>query len=69
VLFSPALQEMLSARNNNALQQFGDGVTSAMADFSTDLFLNITEFNWGGYAFLTALLVFTAASALYQLRL
>jgi hypothetical protein len=69
VLLFPTLQDMLSAHNNNALQQLGDGVTSAMADFSADLFLNIAEFHWGGFAFLTALLVFTVASTLYQVKL
>lgn len=69
VLLFPALEDAMRARNNNALQHLGDGVTSAMADFSADLFLNIAEFNWGGFAFLLALLVFTFATLAYQFRL
>lgn len=68
VLLFPAIEDAVRARTNNSFQQLGDGVTSAMADFSADLFLNITEFHWGGLVFLLALLVFTVASVAYQVR-
>jgi len=40
-----------------------------MADFTADLFLNITDFHWGGLVFLLALLAFTLSSVLYQWKL
>ena len=39
-----------------------------MIDFSTDLFMNIAEFHWGGLVFLVSLLVFTLAALLYLVR-
>jgi len=68
VLLFPAIEAVLRDRNSNALQQLGDGVTSAMIDFSTDLFMNIAEFHWGGLVFLVSLLVFTLAALLYLVR-
>ena len=68
VLLFPAIEDVLRERNSNALQQLGDGVTSAMTDFSTDLFMNIAEFHWGGLVFLVSLLVFTLTGLLYLFR-
>ena len=68
VLLFPAIEKMLSAQNSNALQKLGDGVTSAMTDFSADLFMNIAEFHWGGLVFLVSLLVFTVAGIVYPFR-
>jgi len=69
VLLFPALRDFLRSRNASSLQQLGNGVSSAMADFTADLFLNITDFHWGGLVFLLALLAFTLSSVLYQWRL
>lgn len=69
VLLFPALRDALRSRNASSLQQLGNGVSSAMSDFTADLFLNIADFHWGGLVFLLALLAFTLSSVLYQLKL
>jgi len=69
VLLYPALRDLLNERNRGAIRRLGDGMTQAMADFSADLFLNITEFEWGGLLLIVALLVFSASSIVYQFRL
>jgi hypothetical protein len=69
VLLFPAFRDFLRSRNASSLQQLGNGVSSAMADFTADLFLNITDFHWGGLVFLLALLAFTLSSVLYQWKL
>ena len=65
VLLFPAAREALQSSNASALERIGNNVTAAMSDFSTDLFLKIAEFHWGGFVFLAALLLFSSGSILY----
>jgi len=68
VLLYPTLQSYTQSTNQSVLNQIGNDVTAAMVDFSADLFLNITEYHWGGFVFLFALLAFTLAGILFRLK-
>ena len=69
VLLYPALESMLESTNDSVLGKLGNQVTSAMSDFAADLFLNITDFHWGGFVFLLALASFTLCGILYRIRI
>lgn len=68
VLLFPAIRSYFESTNQTALGKLGDQVTSAMVDFSADLFLNIAEFEWGGFIFILALFFFTLAGVIYRFR-
>ena len=60
VLLFPALKNIFKAEEERGFfAELGDKATSVMQDFAADLFLNITDFSWGGYVFLLGLVVFT----------
>ena len=65
VLLFPAIREALQSTNSATLGRFGNEVSAAMSDFSTNLFLNMADFHWGGYVFLVALVLFTSSSIFY----
>ncbi|NNE38844.1 MAG: hypothetical protein HKN08_11110 [Gammaproteobacteria bacterium] len=60
VLLFPALKNIFNAEEERGFfAELGDKAASVMQDFAAELFLNITDFNWGGYVFLLGLIVFT----------
>lgn len=68
VLLYPAIRHHFQSSNDTVLNRMGSELTSAMVDFSADLFFNIAEFHWGGFVLLTGLLVFTSAGILYRIN-
>ncbi|MDG2175579.1 MAG: hypothetical protein P8M72_05555 [Gammaproteobacteria bacterium] len=68
VLLFPAAREALQSSNASTLERIGLEVTAAMSDFSTNLFLNMADFHWGGFVFLAALLLYTSGSILYFIK-
>ena len=69
VLLFPAIRSYFETSNQTVLGQLGSELSSAMVEFSSDFFLNIAEFHWGGMVFLVALIVFTIAGAVYPFKL
>lgn len=68
VLFFPAIRSYFESSNSTILGQIGNNVSTAMVDFTADFFLNVAEFHWGGLVFLFALMLFTASSLIYRLK-
>lgn len=68
VLLFPAIKSHIESKTSSTLQQAGNQFASAMQSIRTDFFLDITEFSWGGFVFLLALLLFTASSIRYQFK-
>ena len=60
VLLFPALKSLFKAEEEKSfLGEIANKATSVMQDFAKDLFLNITDFSWGGFVFLLGLIIFT----------
>jgi CBS-domain-containing membrane protein len=68
VLLFPAIRSTFESANDTALSRLGNQVTSAMVDFSADLFLNIADFEWGGLVFILALFFFTLSGIIYRFK-
>lgn len=68
VLLFPTLQAYYHSVNDTMLARAGSSMSSAMREFAADLFLNITEFQWGGLLFLFALALFTFSGLVYRVR-
>jgi hypothetical protein len=68
VLLYPALRSYFESTNDTVLKQLGNQLSSAMVDFASNLFLNIGDFHWGGYFFLTALIVFSFSNVIYRIK-
>lgn len=68
VLLYPAIKSYLESTNDSVISQLGSQVSSAMADFASNLFLNISEYHWGGFIFLFALFTFTLSNVVYRIK-
>jgi len=68
VLFYPTLRSSIESTNSSVLNQLGNSITSAMSDFSANLFFNISDYHWGGFVFLFALVSFTAINCIYWIK-
>ncbi len=67
-LLFPALKSLFESSDGGFFGELGDKASSAMNDFAADLFLNITDFHWGGIVFLLGLVFFTASGLLKSLK-
>jgi hypothetical protein len=65
VLLFPAAKDALQSSNASTPERIGNDVSAAMSDFSTNLFLNMADFHWGGFVFFAALILFTSGSIRY----
>ncbi len=68
VLLYPTLRSSFESTNSSVLNQLGNSVTSAMSDFAANLFFNISDYHWGGFVFLFALVSFTAINGIYWIK-
>lgn len=67
-LFFPAVRNAMSSDDGGLFSDVKDKATGIMQEFAADLFLNVTEFGWGGFVFLIALIVFTLVSVLRSIK-
>ncbi len=62
VLLFPAIKSIFKTEEQRGFfGELADKATSVMQDFAADLFMNITDFSWGGYVFLLGLVIFTVS--------
>jgi|TARA_B110000967_G_C18631905_1_gene434069 hypothetical protein len=66
-LLSPRIKQLLKSDEGFFSQATGQA-NRIMQEFSADLFMNVTEFSWGGYVFLAALASFTITCTLRAFR-
>jgi len=67
-LLFPAIQGAFRSEDSGFLSKVTDKASSALSEFAADLFLNVTDFSWGGYIFLLALLGFTVTCVLRSFK-
>jgi hypothetical protein len=67
-LLFPAIQNALKSDEGGFLSKTVNKASGAMQDFAADLFLNVTDFSWGGFVFLLALIVLTISAVLRWLK-
>jgi hypothetical protein len=63
----PRIKQLLKSDEGFFSQATGQA-NRIMQEFSADLFMNVTEFSWGGYVFLAALASFTITCTLRAFR-
>ena len=68
VLLLPAIKSLFQSKDSGFFGELGDKASSVMTDFAADLFLNITEFSWGGVIFIIGLLGFTASCVMRSMK-
>jgi hypothetical protein len=66
-LLFPAIKQLLK-RDEGVFSQATGQVNRITQEFAADLFMNVTEFSWGGYVFLVALVGFTITCVLRAFR-
>lgn len=66
-LLFPAIQQLLKSDEGFFSQATGQA-NRITQEFAADLFMNVTEFSWGGYVFLAALAGFTIVCTLRVFR-
>ena len=66
-LLFPAIKQLLK-RDEGGFSQATGQVNRITQEFAADLFMNVTEFSWGGYVFLVALVGFTITCVLRAFR-
>jgi hypothetical protein len=66
-LLFPAIEQLLKQDEGLFAQATGQA-SRIMQDFAADLFMNVTEFSWGGYVFLAALAGFTLTCMMRAFR-
>jgi len=66
-LLFPAIKQLLKSDEGFFSQATGQA-NRITQEFAADLFMNVTEFSWGGYVFLAALAGFTITCALRAFR-
>ena len=66
-LIFPAIKQFIKS-DEGFLSQTTGQANRIMQEFSTDLFIHVTEFSWGGYVFLSALVGFTITCVLRSFR-
>ena len=64
----PVIEDAVRRGDSGLLSQVTDGATRVMRDFAADIFLNVTEFSWGGYVLVVALAVFSVACSVKTIR-
>ena len=62
-LIFPAIKQFIKS-DEGFLSQATGQANRIMQEFSADLFMHVTEFSWGGYVFLAALVGFTITCVL-----
>ena len=67
-LLFPAIKGMFESDDGGFLSKATDKASGVMQDFAADLFMNVTDFSWGGFVFLLALLGFTVVSVLRSIK-
>jgi len=68
VLLFPAIRSYIESKNQTVLGQIGNELSNAMVEFTSDFFLNIADFHWGGIVFVIALFIFTCCSLVYAFK-
>lgn len=66
-LLFPAIEQLLKKDEGFFAQATGQA-NRIMQEFAADLFMNVTEFSWGGYVFLAALIGFTITCVMRTFR-
>lgn len=66
-LLFPAIEQLLKKDQGFFTQATGQA-NRIMQEFAADLFMNVAEFSWGGYVFLTALAGFTISCMMRTFR-
>jgi len=66
-LLFPAIKDLLKQDEGFFAQATGQA-NRIMQEFAADLFMNVTEFSWGGYVFLAALAGFTLTCMMRAFR-
>ena len=66
-LLFPAIEQLLK-KDEGLFAQATEQANRIMQDFAADLFMNVTEFSWGGYVFLAALAGFTITCMMRTFR-
>ena len=69
VLLFPAIKSVLTPKGSrNMFSGITDSASRVMGEFAARLFLNITEFKWGGLVFIAGLLLFSVVCVLKTLK-
>ncbi len=68
VLLLPAIKSLFQSKKSSVFGELGDKASAAMQDFAADLFLNISDFSWGGLIFILGLLGFTASCVMRSMK-
>lgn len=63
-LFLPWVKEFLNSSDDTLVGQLSNKAVSLKNDFAAELFLNVTDYVWGGYIFLVGLFLFTVTALL-----
>lgn len=63
-LFLPWVKELINSGDGTLVGQLSNKAASLKNEFAADLFLNITDYAWGGYVFLAGLILFTVSGLL-----
>jgi hypothetical protein len=64
-LLFPAIKNIFQSKESGGiLDDLMQKARDPLQEFAIDIFMNITDFMWGGYLFIVALLVFTISSLL-----
>jgi len=66
-LLFPAIEQLLIS-DEGFFSQATEQANRIMQEFAADLFMNVTEFSWGGYVFLAALAGFTITCTMKAFR-
>ena len=66
-LLFPAIEQLLKSEEG-FFSQATEQANRIMQEFAADLFMNVTEFSWGGYVFLAALAGFTITCTMKAFR-
>jgi hypothetical protein len=64
----PAIRNALQSDDDGFLSRATNQASGKLREFAGDLFLHITDFSWGGYILLVALVGFTIAGVLRTLK-
>lgn len=67
-LFLPWVKEIINSGDSSLLGQISNKATALKNEFAADLFLNVSQYIWGGYLFLTGLILFTVCALMLTAR-
>ena len=68
VLLFPAIKSLFKSGDSSLLGEVISEASAVMQDFAGNLFLNIFEFGWGGFVFLTGLIGFSISSVMRSVK-